>query len=142
MYVLLVLPSHTMVLHTQHILHTYIPGITYGCFTTGVFHTVVFHTGVLHAAVLLWYYTPWYTYTRHPPYIAYLVVYYIQSIHTWYIYIHSIYSIHTVCSLHSNDTVYTRYALPTPIYHGILHDTVYPIYYIHTLHVCYYWIYS
>ena len=51
MYVLLVLPSHTMVLHTQHILHTYIPGITYGCFTTGVLHTGVFHTGVLHAAV-------------------------------------------------------------------------------------------
>ena len=39
MYVLLVLPSHTMVLHTQHILHTYIPGITHRCFTTGVLHT-------------------------------------------------------------------------------------------------------
>ena len=129
--------AYTTYIHTRYYIRVlYYWCITYGCFTTGVLHTVV-----LHAAVLLWYYTPWYTYTRHPPYIAYLVVYYIHSIHTWY-YIHSIYSIHTVCSLHSSDMVYTRYALPTPMYHGILHDTIYSIYYIHTLHVCYYWIYS
>ena len=148
MYVLLVLPSphhgitytaYTTYIHTRY----YIRVLYYWCFTTGVLHTGVFHTGVLHTAVvLLWYYTPWYTYTRHPPYIAYLVVYYIHSIHTWY-YIHSIYSIHTVCSLHSSDMVYILGMLsPTPMYHGILHDTIYSIYYIHTLHVCYYWIYS
>ena len=84
-----------MVLHTQHILHTYIPGITYGCFTTGalllVYYILVYsilvyyilllcYCGITHHGIY---------YIRYPPYIAYLVVYYIQSIHT--------YMLHAIC---------------------------------------------